>query len=129
MSAGPWLRRAGLTDRSALAVRCGFDDFDRIVVRPAPRWMARLWHGPVAAMTVASTIYLRPGLEGTDPDVLARLLVHELVHVRQWRELGRIRFVARYVGDYLRHRLRGLSHPDAYASIRYEVEARRIAGG
>jgi hypothetical protein len=39
--------------------------------------------------------------------VLARLLLHELVHVRQWRDAGPVRFLARYLGDYLRGRLRG----------------------
>jgi hypothetical protein len=129
MAAGPWLHRAGLVDRSALAAMCGVRDLDRIRVRVAPRWMLLLWRGPVAAMTIGGTIYVRPGLDKAKPEVLARLLVHELVHVRQWMEVGRIRFAARYVGDYLCQRLRGRSHPDAYAAIRYEVEARRIAGG
>lgn len=128
MTLGPWLRRAGLIDRDSLASSCGIADLDRVVVRTAPRWMARLWHGPVAAMTLGSTIFVRPGLEHADPEVLGRLLVHELVHVRQWQQLGRMRFVVRYLGDYLRRRVSGRSHRDAYAAIRYEVEARRIAG-
>jgi hypothetical protein len=52
-----------------------------------------------------------------------RLLRHELVHVRQWRELGAIRFLVRYLGDYLRWRLRGYGHWAAYRRIPLEVEA------
>ena len=53
----------------------------------------------------------------------ARLLRHELVHVRQWRELGVVRFLVRYVGSYLRWRLRGYGHWAAYRRIPLEVEA------
>src|SRR5687768_3805054 len=53
----------------------------------------------------------------------ARLLRHELVHVRQWRSLGVVRFVLRYGGSYLSWRLRGCSHWAAYRRIPLEVEA------
>ena len=52
-----------------------------------------------------------------------RLLRHELVHVRQWRELGTTRFLVRYLGAYLRWRLRGYGHWAAYRRIPLEVEA------
>lgn len=52
-----------------------------------------------------------------------RLLAHELEHVRQWRELGVARFVLRYLGGYLRARLRGYPHRGAYRRIPLEVEA------
>lgn len=62
-----------------------------------------------------------------------RLLRHEAVHVRQWRDLGAIRFLVRYVGAYLRWRLRGYPHWAAYRRIPLEVEAewfaRRGVGG
>ena len=53
----------------------------------------------------------------------ARLLAHELVHVRQWRELGVVGFLVRYVGAYVRWRLRGYGHWAAYRRIPLEVEA------
>ena len=53
----------------------------------------------------------------------AALLAHELVHVRQWRELGVVGFLVRYVGAYLRWRLRGYGHWAAYRRIPLEVEA------
>lgn len=52
-----------------------------------------------------------------------RLLRHELVHVRQWRQLGTVGFLARYLGAYLRWRLRGYGHWAAYRRIPLEVEA------
>ena len=51
------------------------------------------------------------------------LLAHELVHVRQYGELGGTRFLARYVASYLRSRLAGYGHMAAYRRIPLEVEA------
>jgi Domain of unknown function (DUF4157) len=77
-----------------------------------------------AGMTLGRWILLRRGHEHD-----RRLLAHELVHVRQWRELGVLRFLWRYLGAYLRGRVRGLRHRAAYAAIPLEQEARRLAGG
>lgn len=52
-----------------------------------------------------------------------RLLRHELIHVRQYSATGTIRFVVKYVGQYLRWRLRGYSHRGAYRRIPQEIEA------
>lgn len=51
------------------------------------------------------------------------LLAHELVHVRQWRELGVIRFLWNYLVPYFAGRLKGLSHWEAYEGIPLEIEA------
>ncbi|MFB0926461.1 MAG: DUF4157 domain-containing protein [Acidimicrobiales bacterium] len=51
------------------------------------------------------------------------LMAHELVHVRQFKDLGSVRFLARYVGSYLRFRLSGYGHMAAYRRIPLEVEA------
>jgi hypothetical protein len=51
------------------------------------------------------------------------LMAHELVHVRQFKELGPVRFAVRYVGSYLRFRLNGYAHMAAYRRIPLEVEA------
>jgi Domain of unknown function (DUF4157) len=77
----------------------------------------------VAGMTLGRWVLLRRGHEHD-----AGLLGHELVHVRQWRELGAARFLWRYLGAYGRGRLRGLSHREAYAAIPFEREARALFG-
>jgi hypothetical protein len=77
----------------------------------------------VVAMTLGPWILVRRGREQD-----AGLVAHELVHVQQWRELGVLRFLARYLGEYLRYRLQGQRHWSAYASISLEVEARVRSG-
>jgi hypothetical protein len=57
----------------------------------------------------------------------ARLERHEAVHVAQWRRLGVLRFLARYLGAYLRWRLAGYPHRAAYRRIPLEVEAEWVA--
>jgi hypothetical protein len=52
-----------------------------------------------------------------------RLLRHELVHVRQWRRLGIAGFGVRYLGAYVRWRLRRYGHWAAYRRIPLEIEA------
>lgn len=78
--------------------------------------------GPVppqaAAITVGKTIIVRE--RASDDDELMR---HELVHVRQFSELGPVRFLFRYVGSYLRLRFGGHNHMAAYRRIPLEVEA------
>ena len=70
------------------------------------------------AITLGRLVIVRRRAEGS-----ARLMRHELVHVRQWRELGVVRFLLRYVGSYLKWRLRGYGHSAAYRRIPLEVEA------
>jgi hypothetical protein len=77
----------------------------------------------IAGMTLGRWILVRRGHEH-DRDLIA----HELVHVRQWRELGSVGFLVRYLGAYMRSRWRGLSHQAAYEAIPLEVEARALAG-
>jgi hypothetical protein len=77
----------------------------------------------VVAMTVDRWIFVRRGREH-DVDLIA----HELVHVEQWRVQGAIRFLARYFGEYVRYRRRGMRHWAAYAAISFEEEARLRSG-
>jgi len=77
----------------------------------------------IAGMTLGRWILLRRGHEHD-----TGLIAHELVHVRQWRELGAVRFLSRYLGAYTRARRRGLGHQDAYEAIPLEAEARAVAG-
>ncbi len=52
-----------------------------------------------------------------------RLMRHEEVHVRQWRQLGIMGFLVRYLAGYLRWRSRGYPHLGAYRRIPLEIEA------
>jgi Domain of unknown function (DUF4157) len=82
--------------------------------------------GPVprgaAAITIGPVVSVRPSHARS-----ARLIRHELEHVRQWRRLGVVRFLWRYVGAYLGGRIRGYSHHVAYLRIPLEVEAQWAA--
>ena len=110
----------------------GLDEVDEVPIRIAPRWMRRLWRGPVAAMTLPWAIYVdAEHLRSTES---GPLILHELVHVRQWKRLGAWRFIKIYVADYLRNRKAGMDHHQAYLAIRLEREARiavakHLAGG
>lgn len=88
----------------------------RVVVVP---WLPRA----IDAITLGRFVVVRRGLERD-----RALLAHELVHVRQWRELGVAHFLARYLGAYARGRRNGLAHQAAYEAIPLEVEARGVAG-
>ena len=82
----------------------------------------RLWiGGPVppgaSGITLGRLIIVRRHATG------ARLLRHELVHVRQFAERGWIRFLVPYVAHYLRWRLRAYPHRGAYRRIPHEIEA------
>jgi hypothetical protein len=81
-----------------------------LVGGPVPRGSSAITLGPVVDVRRRSA---------SD----ARLLAHELVHVRQWRDLGVLGFLARYVGSYARWRLRGYGHWAAYRRIPLEIEA------
>ena len=56
-------------------------------------------------------------------DEALALAGHEAVHVLQYRREGFLPFLVRYLGEYLRGRLAGLSHDAAYRAIGYEREA------
>jgi hypothetical protein len=79
------------------------------------------------AVTWGSRIIARPGTLNSDDAAGLELLAHELVHVRQYRALGRGTFLLRYFSEYLVGRWRGKSHARAYHDISFEVEARSVA--
>jgi hypothetical protein len=86
----------------------------------------RLIGGPVppgaSAITLGRLIIVRRRAASS-----ARLLRHEIVHVRQWRRYGVVGFLRRYLGAYARWRVRGYSHWGAYRRIPFEVEAEWVA--
>ena len=71
-----------------------------------------------SATTLGRFIFMRERAVGSE-----RLLRHELVHVRQWAALGVPRFGRRYLGAYVRWRLRRYPHWAAYRRIPLEIEA------
>lgn len=77
------------------------------------------------AIVFGRRVFLSPA--GTDflsdASEAARLLAHELTHVRQYRRFGAAAFLGRYVGEYLGARWAGASHADAYRRISFEREA------
>ncbi len=79
-------------------------------------------------MTVPWAIYVRTDVLTGDRPALAGLVTHELVHVRQWAELGPVRFAVQYLKGYVAGRRRGLDHQRAYLAIPLEQEARSISG-
>ena len=97
--------------------------FDLVPAAIAAR--ARLQRTPVLSpgvngMTLGRLVLLRRGHERSE-----KLIAHELVHVRQWAELGVPRFLVCYLRTYLLGLVRLHSHRRAYLAIPLEEEARR----
>jgi hypothetical protein len=79
------------------------------------------------AIVFGRRIFLAASTESAiagDAAAAADLLAHELAHVRQYRRYGMAAFLGRYVGEYLRSRLTGATHREAYRGISFEREAR-----
>jgi hypothetical protein len=97
-----------------------------------PRWVAAravLIRVPVlppgaTGMTSGRFVFLK---RDEPTDGTSTLIAHELVHVRQFVEMGRLRFGLRYLSSYLRNLLRLRSHRQAYLQIPQEVEAYTMA--
>lgn len=94
------------------------------IVAPSTARRARLMVVPVLApgasgMTIGRWVLLRKGHERRHG-----LIAHELVHVEQWRDLGRLRFLTRYLAAYIASRRTGAAHRAAYLAIPAEKEAR-----
>jgi len=101
-------------------------------VRVASPLFRRFWAKGIAAVALPTGVFVQPAVMerfrlGAERERSGRLIVHELMHIEQWRRLGAFRHVTQYVGDYLRGRWRRLGHWEAYRAIRLEVEARQAA--
>ena len=77
-------------------------------------------------MTLGRLILLRRD-DPADRTGRRSLLAHELVHARQWEELGAARFLWRYLRSYAGNLRRLRRHEDAYLAIPLEVDARAEA--
>lgn len=97
-------------------------------MRRAPWWLPHIRAGRYAAITLPWGVYVQEAALRRPAPALAALIVHELVHVDQWRRLGVVRFAWRYAVSYGRNRRGGLDPAAAYRRIGLEVEARTVAG-
>ncbi len=75
-------------------------------------------------MTIGRFIFLRGD---RIQDRSTALLAHELVHVRQFAELGPVRFFSQYLGAYFKNVWKLRNHRAAYLAIPLEQEAREAA--
>lgn len=96
---------------------------ESVEVRPVPPRLRRVWPDWAAAMTMPWGIYVRPDVLEGDPEALARIIAHELVHARQWKTRGVVGFLLHYLSDYLKGRARRMGHKEAYRAIGLEAEA------
>jgi hypothetical protein len=85
-----------------------------------PWWLRPFLLRDVAAITLGHRVYLGAQVR---PDSVARLLRHELAHVRQVQRLGLLRFYWRYLYEFGRHFSRVRSLDKAYNLISFEREA------
>ncbi len=100
---------------------------EEVKVLVVPFRLGFLWPRWVAALATPWAVFVQGDVLGRQPEPLAKLIRHELVHVRQWKSHGTVGFLYRYLADYARGRMRRLGHRDAYRSIALEVEARHLA--
>jgi hypothetical protein len=133
MTAGDALRSAGF---DVAAVRRALPHVEpyAVPVRIASHVFRFFWARGIVAVAMPWAIYVTDTVaarlrSGAEPERSGSLIVHELAHLEQYARLGPVRHLTQYLGDYLRSRLRGVSHWDAYQAIRLEVEAREIAAG
>lgn len=101
-------------------------DSENLRLRAASPLMLKTWGPGIQAMTINGWIFVDPVYLTGDRDRLARLAIHELVHVRQWHDFGVAGFLRRYLTEYVQGRRQGMSHRDAYMQIEFEVEAREV---
>ena len=90
------------------------------------RGVPRYVRGRPAGYVNQHRIYLAAeGGDAAEAEFLA-LLAHELVHVRQYRDLGAWRFRWAYLREYLAGRLLKQGHAAAYRNISFERAAREV---
>jgi hypothetical protein len=132
LSAGRVLRESGIDPADVRRELPTVEPY-AVRIRVAPRLLRLVWARGIVAMALPWGVFVTPATfakmaEGAAADSMGPLVVHELAHLDQFARLGVIRHVVLYLGDYLRARLTGSRHWDAYRAVRLEVDARRIAG-
>ena len=113
---------------SKVGLDTGDLDVAGVSIHVMPSWMSRVIGRGVAAITLADSIFVAPDrYERVVSGELPILLLHELVHVGQWRREGKAAFLVQYFSDYFRNRLIGLAHDTAYRAIGFEAAAYDIS--
>jgi hypothetical protein len=125
------LRASGINPEALRAFMPRVDP-SQVKVRVASPWFRRLWAKGIAAVALPNGIFVQPAVmdrfrSGAEPQRSGKLIVHELMHIEQWRRYGPIRHLAQYISDYVRNRWNGSGHWEAYRAIRIEQEARDVA--
>jgi len=126
VNAGRLLCETGYDNEALRSSITPIDPFD-INIYPAAQPFRSLWRPGVRGVTHWRWVFIDPEVMRGDRDRLARLVVHELVHVRQYVTTGYVRFMAGYITEYWRGRLSGKDGRQAYLDISAEVEARDLA--
>lgn len=126
MNAGRILREAGF-DTDELRVTLLPVNPDRVNVWPASRLLMATWRKGIKGVTYGRIVLVNPEMFAGDRRRLGSLVIHELVHVRQFHDLGYVGFSIRYLRDYLSGRVGGKNARQAYLDVPAEVEARKIA--
>lgn len=125
MNAGRILREAGY-DTEGLRVEIAPIDPDTVNLLPASRFFRLFWRPGISGVTHGRFVFIAPEVMRGDRDRLARLVIHELVHVRQYEAAGYLRFVTTYLKDYWLGRIGGKSPRQSYLDISQEREARVV---
>ena len=110
---GRWLSRDEVDE---------YDHIPRAVALRARLHRVRLLPPGSSGMTLGHQVLLRRGHEDN-----RKLVAHELVHVAQYADRGRLRFLTRYLADYTRNLTRLRNHRQAYLAVPAEVDARASA--
>ncbi len=103
------------------------ESYDLVPAEVARRvWLIKVADlpGPYVGMSLGRFLLLTLDIP---PDGRNVLLAHELIHARQWTELGLIGFGFRYLRDFARGLLRHRSWQPAYLQIEAEREARALS--
>ncbi len=80
--------------------------------------------GPYVGMSLGRNLFLAKSVPN---DGSSLLVAHELVHSRQWVELGMAGFIFHYLNDFLRGLFTYRSWQKAYLAIEAEQEARSLS--
>lgn len=126
MNAARILVEAGI-DSDALRAELDPVKPEDVNVWPAAPYLRLLWRSGIRGVTLWKLVLADPEILRGENQRLARFVVHELVHVRQFAQLGYFRFMTRYIREYVTARIRGEDHNTAYLGISAEVEAREVA--
>lgn len=118
---GPAPKRQRLLDEDEVSA---FDHISDQLCRRVKLIRTNLLPPAADGMTVGRFVFMR------DDHIEHRgstLLAHELVHVRQFAEMGVVRFLISYFGSYAKNFARTRNHRQAYLDIPLEIEARKEA--